>query len=130
MEDQFVMYFVANKDLNMSGPKLAVQVAHAVEQILHSYYKIVSKFNLRRLSEEENRLYEAFYEWFRTDYRKVILGSNQKEFNRIKEEVQPNFVVVDKGFTELAPNTETVIGFYPMKKSEVPKLIKRLQLLK
>jgi peptidyl-tRNA hydrolase len=39
-------------------------------------------------------------------------------------------IVVDAGLTEIKPDSETVIGVHPMRKSEAPKLIKRLQVLK
>lgn len=39
-------------------------------------------------------------------------------------------LVVDAGLTEIPSGSETVIGLWPMRKSQVPKTVKRLQVLK
>jgi peptidyl-tRNA hydrolase len=39
-------------------------------------------------------------------------------------------IVVDSGLTEVAPGSATVIGLWPMYRSEASKIVKRLQALK
>jgi peptidyl-tRNA hydrolase len=67
--------------------------------------------------------------WINSDYRKVILYANDKEWNLLKETYNPT-IVIDNGLTEINPNTETVMVFWPMFKNERCKTLKRLQALK
>jgi peptidyl-tRNA hydrolase len=92
-----------------------------------------------RLVKEKNQISNKFFDneeklhqldqWRQNSFRKVVLRANDKEFEKIKAELEC-FVVRDAGLTEVAPGSETVIALWPMKKSEVPKLIQRLQVLK
>lgn len=59
------------------------------------------------------------------------MKADEKEWVKLKNDNDLYTVIVkDLGLTELEPDTETVIGVYPMFKSQAPKIIKRLQLLK
>jgi len=64
-----------------------------------------------------------------SSYRKATLVADDKEWEKLKEQLWC-FVVKDAGLTEVDPGTETVMALWPMRKSEVPKLVKRLQTLK
>lgn len=118
-EDPWVLYLVVRESLNMSPGKTCAQIGHAVGmayKYLHS--KEVSTFALY-----------AFECWENECYRKVVLKANDKEWEKIKQELDV-FLVVDLGLTQVEPNSETCLACFPMKKSEQPKLLKRLQLLK
>ncbi len=79
--------------------------------------------------EQENLIYQ-FSNWKNLFLRrKVVLGADDKEFEKIKTELKC-FVVTDAGLTELEPGTETVISLWPMFKNGAPKFIKKLQVLK
>jgi len=117
--DPMVMYIVVRKSIRMSPPKLAGQVGHAVQMIMEARMGLRSP-----VGDLDDML-----TWLGTSYAKVLLGANEKEWAKVKE-VPGVQVVVDLGRTELKPNTETVIAFWPMRKSEVGKVLSRLQILK
>ncbi len=124
-EDDYVMYLIVRESLGMSPGKIGAQCGHAVQKIMEEYYRYIALGNQ----------FIATAEWLENYYTKIVLKANDKEFEKIKKEffTDAEFkcsLVVDKGLTEIASNTETILGLWPMKRSEVPKLIKRLQLLK
>jgi len=77
-------------------------------------------------------LHDTFEKWKDSDYGKIVLKADGKEWTKLKAELpQDQFVLVkDNGLTEIASGSETCIGLMPMRKSECPKIIKKLQLLK
>ena len=119
--DPLVMYLVVRQELNMSMGKTAAQCSHAAQMILLRY------FENGEMEVPKMKL------WLDGSFRKVVLRADEKEWIKLKElmdEVDGKVIVIDAGLTELNPHTETVIGFYPMYKSQRPKIIKRLQVLK
>lgn len=130
-EDPIIMYLIVRESLNMSIGKTAAQCAHAAQILTLKYFDPIVKndISILGLDEEKQKL---FKEWLLSSFRKVVLRADEKEWLKIKNEFSPNNIalVIDAGLTELEPNTETVIGLSPMRKSQVPKLIKRLQVLK
>ena len=72
-----------------------------------------------------------FKNWLISSFRKVVLKADDKEWAKIKADLEDgDVIVVDAGLTEIEPGSETVIGMHPIHKSSVGKLIKRLQVLK
>ena len=69
-------------------------------------------------------------EWLNSSFRKVVLRAKDKEWDKIKEACPNHVVVVDAGLTEIPAGSETVIGLWTMHKSERPKIIQKLQVLK
>ena len=51
--------------------------------------------------------------WHKESYRKVILKADDKEWEKIKEELYC-FVVKDAGLTEINAGEETVLGLWPI----------------
>lgn len=137
-EDVLVMYLVVRKSTNMSLGKTAAQCAHASQMLQMKYEKLHKalvnsrKHDLEKPKNEDPfvKLELIFQQWIAAAIRKVVLQADEKEWVRIKEECPENVVVVDAGLTELEPGTETVIGIWPMKKSQAPKTLRRLQVLK
>lgn len=73
---------------------------------------------------------ELMFQWLQTSFRKVTVKADDKEWAKVKACADIQYVVVrDAGFTEVTAGSETVIGVWPMYKSKVPKVIKRLQVL-
>lgn len=138
-KDTLVMYLIVRESLNMSIGKTAAQVAHASQRLQQKYQELNSEAESYidpvyhsgwgNIPSEIIENINIFDKWMNSAVRKVVLKADEKEWVKLKE--LPNIVlIVDAGFTELSPNTETVIGFWPMYKAEAPKLIKKLQLLK
>lgn len=147
-EDPIVMYLIVREELGMSIGKTGAQCAHASQMLQLKFNALDKRLkyledldnNVRRLSENERAEWDAthpsyyiFSQWLESSFRKVVLKADDKEWEKIKGafvEGVTRVTVVDAGLTELNPNTETVIGIWPMRKSEVPKVIKKLQVLK
>jgi PTH2 family peptidyl-tRNA hydrolase len=117
-EDPIIMYFVVRESLNMSVGKIAAQCAHAAQILLLKYFNNNCNDPI------------LFEKWLNSSFRKVVLRADDKEFSKIKDQATNIALVVDNGLTEVSPGTETVIGLLPIYKSQSPKYIKRLQVLK
>lgn len=142
-EDPIVMYLVVRESLGMSAGKLAAQCGHAVGMLDRKYDKQIAVIEGHidpvygppddlesRIPERVKAALTIWDEWDNTSFRKVVLTADEKEWEKLKALDVPKVIVVDAGLTEIAPNSETVIGLWPMRKSERPKLVKRLQVLK
>lgn len=144
-EDPIVMYLIVRESLGMGVGKTAAQCAHAAQMLqlqfneldkrLTELEELDSTFGALSPSEtmewgKKQPTWRVFNEWLESSFRKVVLKADEKEWVKLKE--WPNkVVVVDAGLTEIAAGSETVIGYWPMLKSEAQKtLIKRLQALK
>lgn len=145
-EDPIIMYLIVRESLGMGMGKTAAQCAHASQMLLLKFHKMDSRLNeIQDLDdtfgellpgewEEKDLIYpkwSLFNEWLNNSFRKVVLKADEKEWAKLKEDMEDcDIIVVDAGLTEIAPNSETVIGLFPMRKSLVGKLVKRLQVLK
>lgn len=135
-EDPIVMYLIVRESLGMGVGKTAAQCAHASQMLTLKYFELsdtaYQKFTQNHsLNHQEQEKLSIFQDWLRESFRKVVLKANDKEWEKVKAEFSNKFIlVVDAGLTEIAPMSETVIGLWPMKKSQAPKVIKKLQALK
>lgn len=131
----------------MSIGKTAAQCAHASQMLTLLFVKkdrerSVNMGFLGKINQD-NGVYEVdnvtmqriniMEEWLNSSFRKVVLRADDKEWEKVKGsflEGITRVTVIDAGLTEIAAGSETVIGLWPMRKSEVPKVIKKLQVLK
>lgn len=128
--DPYVMYIIVRESLLMGRGKIAAQSGHVVGLIFQSYMEMTRKnFQQGYVSNHDLKALEAMECWLNTDYTKIVKTADEKEWVKLKEESE-FFLVKDNGKTEVLPGSETVIGFWPILKSETPKLVKKLQLLK
>lgn len=124
----YAMYLIVRDSLNMSPGKMAAQVGHAVMQLAHKYADMMI-WDLYKLSPGNEDRSKAYITWM-SNCRKVVLRANDEQWEALKNLAKIGYelsLVVDSGYTEIEPNSETVIGFWPMKKSEAPQLIKELR---
>lgn len=139
-EDPIIMYLIVRESLNMGMGKTAAQCAHASQMLLLKF-KAMELKDFDRVSiiypeEIEAALAnkcktDLFRAWLNNSFRKVVLKADDKEWAKLKTDMEDEDVlVVDAGLTEIASGSETVIGLFPMYKSKVGKLVKRLQVLK
>lgn len=151
-EDPIVMYLIVHESLGMSTGKTAAQAAHASQMLTLKYFEMkeLSSTIQKRMQpllnappegDQMERLKAAYAsmakpisimgEWLNSSFRKVVLRASDKEWAKLKEEFKNSMVlVVDAGLTEIAAGSETVIGLWPMRRSQRPKLLQRLQVLK
>lgn len=125
--DPIVHYLIVRKSLGMGAGKIAAQCSHATKMLILAYNKLDA--NKYHLQYSELSLYEATKEWINTSFRTVVLVADDKQWEKIKEEVRV-FIVKDAGLTEVAAGSETVLSTWPMYKSQAPKIIQKLQTLK
>ena len=125
-DDPIIMYLVV-RDLGMSAGKIAAQCAHGSQLLTLQYCKLV---NSDTLSIQEHIEYKIFHEWLHCSFRKVVLRCDDKKWKKLKEQITNYEVVVDAGLTEIPVGSETVLAIWPMRKSEVPRIIKKMQTLK
>lgn len=139
--DPWVLYLVVRETLRMSAGKVAAQAGHAVGMVYEEYIRQTKeeKYFLNKLKEkatltdQESAKWDnlksslnAFRSWRSESFRKVTLRADDKEWAKLKEQLEC-FVVRDAGLTEIEAGSETVIALWPNKKSLVPKTVKRLQ---
>lgn len=152
-EDPIVMYLIVHESLNMSIGKTAAQSAHAAQMLTLKYFTMKeTSISLQKRMQpllnappeanemaklkaayiEMSRPLSIFGEWLNSSFRKVVLRASDKEWAKLKEEFKDHnmVMVVDAGLTEIAAGSETFIGLWPMRKSQAPKSVKRLQVLK
>jgi len=151
-EDPIVMYLIVHESLNMSTGKTAAQAAHASQMLTLKYFEMKElSSSIQKLmqpllnappeGDHMERLKAAYAsmakpisimgEWLNSSFRKVVLRASDKEWAKLKEEFKDSMVmVVDAGLTEIAAGSETVIGLWPVRRSQVSKTVKRLQVLK
>lgn len=126
--DEFVLYLVVNSELSMSTGKTAAQCGHAVEYMLMKYFEFKKNQPVWPAGGDKYNKIKAVEEWHKNHGTKVILRAKGAKFQKLKE-VGGEFVVTDLGKTELVGQNETVIGFWPIRKSMAPKELTKLRLL-
>ena len=120
-ENSVVMYLVVNKSLNLTAGKIAAQIGHCCEKLaLDACYQLFGQYDKQQDKD--------WKEYLNTGTTKIVLAASLEQWAAIKENGSC-LVIVDEGRTECPPNSETVLGFFPMRKSEAPDVIKKLSLL-
>jgi PTH2 family peptidyl-tRNA hydrolase len=117
-EDPIVQYYIVRTDLGMSVGKIGAQIAHGAQMFAFKY-----------ANTADPDLVAFVEKWRNGSFRKVVLGGNAKDFEKIKNELMV-FSVRDAGLTEVDPGSETILVTWPMLKSTRPKVLTKLQVLK
>jgi PTH2 family peptidyl-tRNA hydrolase len=117
-----VLYIVVRKELGLSTGKTAAQCCHALQYILQRYYT-----NTPSLSKQQKQVMQ---EWMESAHAKVVLAASEVEWQALLDEGLADATVRDAGRTEIDPGTITCAALFPVRKSNAPKLIKGLPLLK
>lgn len=119
-KDELIMYFIVNKDLNMSSGKIAVQVAHTLTNYMNEIWiESGSKRNI-----EHRRKYLKWYDEY--NQKKIILKAKQSILEKLENDY---WAVRDLGLTEIPENSLTCVCLGIMTREEAKPLVKRLQLL-
>lgn len=104
--DDYVMYLMVNKDLNMSPGKVAAQIGHVVEKLTTRLVK--SLYEDMELSEYQI----AYQKYLNSGHAKITLAVSEKEMKKFIGDVDAEHII-DEGRTEVPPNSLTVMGFIP-----------------
>ena len=122
-DNELVMYFIVNKDLEMSKGKVAAQVAHSlVEYFNYVLYSLHNK--LRHIDNGEE--VDKYDNWLKQNEKKIILKAKQSVLEKLEKEY---FSVRDLGLTEIPENSLGCICLGVMTRKEAEPMVKRLQLL-
>jgi peptidyl-tRNA hydrolase len=79
-------------------------------------------------SEEEQRRFATYQSWETTkDHAKIVLGASDQEFEQVKLENPLHFLVIDLGYTQVEPNTETCLALWPMRMSARSPILTKLR---
>jgi len=131
-EDPWVMYLIVRDSLGMGAGKIGAQCGHAVGKLYDYFNGLDSECSdmwADKRGPEWDRMRNAFIGWKEDSFRKVVLKAKDSKWEKLKADLICT-VVRDAGLTEVASGSETVLGIWPMRKSERPQLIKKLQTLK
>lgn len=113
MNSELVQYILVNQDLTMSTGKIAAQVGHSctvlTQRILTSDYR------------------ENFYEWYKQQ-KKIVLKAPQTLLEELEK--RGYIAIRDKGYTEIEPNSLTVVTLGITTRDEAAPIVGQLPLLK
>lgn len=117
MNDEYVMYLIVRTDLKMSKGKIAAQCGHAVQWLV--------------INGLQNK---SFKEYLKGCYAKICLKiPSETEMDKISgycyHKRINHYQVIDAGRTQVPVNSKTVLGVGPLRRSQVPDLIRDLKLL-
>lgn len=118
-EFRFKMVVVFRSDLKLSKGKAAVQAGHAA---------------VSAAEEARKRHRDWWEEWLYEGQRKIAVRvKTEKELTELEEKAKeldlPCALIVDRGLTEIPPNTVTCLGIGPAPSERIDKLTGNLPLL-
>ena len=118
-EFHYKQVVVFRSDLRLSKGKAAVQAGHAA---------------VSAAEEARKRHREWWEDWLWEGQRKIAVKvKSEKELLELEEQAKelalPCALIVDRGLTEVPPNTITCLGIGPAPAEKVDKLTARLPLL-
>lgn len=121
---RYVMYILVNTDLKMEKGKIAGQVGHVVgiitEEIIRKAYESVTPETMEDYQHYEN--------WIKKDmYTKVVLKATEAQLRQEIATEKKCRYIIDAGRTQIAPNSLTVVGFFP--RNDLEEKMKQYKLL-
>ncbi|MFW6024961.1 MAG: aminoacyl-tRNA hydrolase [Candidatus Woesearchaeota archaeon] len=117
--DELVMYFIVNKELDMSPGKIAGQVAHTLANYFNFLW-IESGYD----SQKYNR--ELYLKWYNDNQKKIILKAKESKLETLEKDF---WGIRDLGLTEIKKNSLTCICLGIGTRKEFEPIVKRLRLL-
>jgi PTH2 family peptidyl-tRNA hydrolase len=118
-EFEYKQVIVFRADLKLSKGKLAAQAGHAAVSA----------------AEEARKRHRGWWEaWLFEGQRKIAVKvQNEKELLELEEAAKdlglPNALIVDRGLTEIPPDTITCLGIGPAPEEQMDRLTGQLPLL-
>lgn len=120
--NEYYMYILVNDDLKMGKGKIASQVGHVVGLITEEI--IIKSIE----SSKVHDCYTRYVKWKNTGHTKIILKAKQEEMENFINHHESVYII-DKGKTQIEPNSLTVIGFYPESSTKIKEKFKNFKLL-
>ena len=121
MEEQFEYKQVVavRTDISMGKGKLAAQVAHA---------------SVGAARDTERKKPAWFKAWWAEGQAKIVVkATSERELEELRRQAEelglPTDLVVDRGLTQIAPNTATCLGIGPGPSALIDRVTGRMKLL-
>ena len=125
--DPLKLYTVVRRSLNLTAGKVGGQCQHAMDYLSREVFRLMDP-DRDPISEDVQARLEDFRAWQGSkDHAKIILGATDEEFEQVKRENPRHFLVIDLGYTQVAPNTETCLALWPMRMSARSPILKKLR---
>ncbi len=128
--DELIMYFIVNKELNMSPGKIATQVAHTLTHYLNYIKNIhsveVANKGFYKEEDQESKDLRNYYHWYNGSQKKIILKAKQPTLEKLEEDY---WNTRDLGLTEVEENSLTCVCLGIKTREDAKPIVKRLQLL-
>lgn len=126
----FKMYILVNSDLKMGKGKIAAQVGHVVQQatetILTNYYER----HREPSNESYGLMYDEYCKWNASGCRKIAVKATTEEMNYVIQNYRNQIkYILDAGYTQVEPNSLTVLAFIPMREDKMTYDISKHKLL-
>lgn len=121
--DDYVMYIIVNNDLKMEKGKIASQVGHVVGIITEEIMRGVTG----AVTHEKMEDYQLYTRWSKIGYKKIVLKGTEAELKELIDTEKKCRYIIDAGKTQIAPNSLTVVGFFP--RADMGEKMKKFKLL-
>ena len=106
-DSELCMYILVNDDLKMGKGKIASQVGHVVGMMTE---------DIIRKSYESHKgvpdCYSRYVRWKNNGQAKIVLKATEEQIKTFMGHPETSYVI-DAGRTQIAPDSLTVLGFYP-----------------
>lgn len=123
--EELRIYILVRNDITMPLGKAFAQVGHAVLGTVEAARRVDPRRVAAYLGEGDLALIEQ-------GHAKIALRGKEKDLLRAAKELAeaglPHALIRDAGRTVFAEPTLTCLGIGPVRKSELPKFVQRLQL--
>jgi peptidyl-tRNA hydrolase len=125
-QDPLIVYTVVRTSLGLGGGKIGAQCQHAFDYLLREVERLQSDHEFH--VPEQLKIFRLWRET--KTHTKIVLGASDEEFAQVKAAYKEHFLVVDFGYTQVAPMTETCLALWPMHKSARAPILQSLKPLK
>lgn len=125
--DSYAMYIFVNTELKMDKGKIASQVAHVVQKIIEKI--LMDLIPMENQDDKTKEIVDSYVKWkAHSGIAKLVLKATQTELEELIKDPR-SFHIRDAGKTQIAPNSLTVVGFYPASKSSMETITSKFKLL-
>jgi len=121
-ELEYAMYIFINDDLKMQKGKIASQTGHVVQFITEDIIRMGYE-----TAGGPPDAYVRYMKWKANGCAKIVLKATQEQLKSLLKLPEARYVI-DSGRTQIAPNSLTVVGFFPRLKTEILDLVKDYKL--
>lgn len=120
---EYAMYIFVNSDLKMEKGKIASQVGHVVQFITEEIIRMGYE-----TSGGPPDAYLRYMRWKAFGHAKIVLKATQEQLELLLKCPETHHII-DAGKTQIAPDSLTVVGFFPKLKSEMFDIVSKYKLL-